>query len=157
TLGPDPGHDRDPDRPLRVGYVSGDLLGHVVVKFFGPVLAHHDPRQVQPFCYADVLAPDAVTAKLRTLSPGWRVIHGRSDAEVARQVRQDHIDVLVDLAGHTGNRLGVFARPAPVQVTWLGYPATTGLQAIGYRLTDAIADPPGADADAVEELVRLPG
>jgi predicted O-linked N-acetylglucosamine transferase (SPINDLY family) len=156
--GPDPQHDRDPDRPLRVGYVSGDLVNHVVVKFFGPVLAHHDPRRVQACCYADLLAPDAVTEKLRGLSAGWRVIHGRSDEEVARQVRQDRIDVLVDLAGHTGNRLGVFARrPAPVQLSWLGYPATTGLEAIQYRLTDAAADPPGEAAGDVEELVRLPG
>jgi predicted O-linked N-acetylglucosamine transferase (SPINDLY family) len=133
-------------------------MGHVVVKFFGPVLAHHDRRQVQACCYADLLAPDAVTAKLRGLAAGWRVIHGRSDDEVARQVRQDRIDILVDLAGHTGNRLGVFARrPAPVQITWLGYPATTGLEAIHYRLTDAVADPPGESGDRVEELVRLPG
>jgi protein O-GlcNAc transferase len=158
TLGPDPGHDRDPDRPLRVGYVSPDLLGHVLVKFFGPVLLHHDRGRVEPFCYADVLTPDAVTDRLRGLAAGWRDVHGLPDDEVARRVRQDRIDVLVDLAGHTGGRLGVFARrPAPVQVTWLGYPETTGVAALGYRLTDGALAPPGEEAHHVEELVRLPG
>src|SRR5262249_39171271 len=143
---------------LRVGYLSADLLGHVVIKFFGPVLLHHDRSQVQPFCYADILTPDAVTERLRSLAAQWRIIHGRSDDEVARLVHADRIDILVDLAGHTGSRLGVFARyPAPVQVTWLGYPATTGLKALHYRLTDAVADPPGEPVSDVEELVRLPG
>ncbi len=153
---PDPG--RDPEGPLRVGYVSQDLLGRVVVKFFGPVLAHPDRRAVEASCYADILSPDAVTGHLRGLAAAWRDVHGRSDEEVAEMVRRDRIDVLVDLAGHTGNRLGVFARrPAPVQVTWLGYPATTGLPTIQYRLTDAVADPEGGERAETEELVRLPG
>jgi predicted O-linked N-acetylglucosamine transferase (SPINDLY family) len=156
-LGPAPGHDRTPDRPLRVGYVSADLIRHVLTHFFEPVLAHHDPGRVQAFCYADVMAADAMTERLRALAGHWRPIAGLGDAEVAEQVRADGIDILVDLAGHTGTRLGVFARqPAPVQVTYLGYPATTGLSAVHYRLTDAVADPPGEPTGHTEELVRLP-
>jgi predicted O-linked N-acetylglucosamine transferase (SPINDLY family) len=125
TVLPAAPEDSGQERPLRVGYLSQDLLGHVVMKFFGPVLANHDRTKVETFCYADILSPDAVTGHLRALASGWRVIHGLNDDEVARRIQQDRIDVLVDLAGHTGNRLGVFARrPAAVQITWLGYPAT---------------------------------
>jgi predicted O-linked N-acetylglucosamine transferase (SPINDLY family) len=157
-LGPAADHDRNPDRPLRVGYVSADLLGHVVVRFFEPILAAHDPRQVEAVCYADVLSPDGVTERLRERAHTWRPIQGLSNAAVAEQIRDDRIDLLVDLAGHTGARLGVFAlRPAPVQLTYLGYPNTTGLKAIDYRLTDAVCDPPGAEAWHTEQLLRLPG
>jgi predicted O-linked N-acetylglucosamine transferase (SPINDLY family) len=105
-----------------------------------------------------VPTPDAITARLRTLAHGWRPVTGQGDAEVARLVREDRIDILVDLGGHTGSRLGVFAlKPAPVQVTYLGYPNTTGLGTIDYRLTDAVADPPGEPDCHTEVLVRLPG
>jgi predicted O-linked N-acetylglucosamine transferase (SPINDLY family) len=158
VLGPAPGHDRDPGRRLRVGYVSPDLVRHVLCHFFEPILAHHDAREVEAVCYADALFGDAVTERLRGLVARWQPIHGQGDAEVAERVRADGIDVLVDLAGHTGGRLGVFARrPAPVQLTYLGYPTTTGLAAMHYRLTDAVADPPGEAAGHTEELVRLPG
>ena len=157
-LGPVPGHDRDPNRRLRVGYVSPDFLQHVVAHFIDPVLAHHDRQKVEAICYSDVLLGDAVTERLRSLAHGWRPIHGKSDNEVARLVQEDRIDILVDLAGHTGGRLRLFAlRPAPVQVTWLGYPATTGLSSMQYRLTDEVADPPGEPSCHTEELVRLPG
>ncbi len=152
-------NSRAPQRVLRVGYVSADLRRHSVAFFLRGVLAAHDRARVQVFCYANVDRPDAVTGELRSLADQWRSIVGLPDAEVARQVTADRIDILVDLGGHTGgNRLLVFARrPAPVQVTWLGYPNTTGLRAMAYRLTDAIADPPGeADALHVERLVRLP-
>jgi predicted O-linked N-acetylglucosamine transferase (SPINDLY family) len=156
-LGSAAGHDPDPDRVLRVGYLSGDFRQHVLHHFVEPVLAHHDPREVEVFAYADVIAPDAVTARLRGLVPHWRSLCGLPDEAVARQVLADRIDLLVDLGGHTGTRLGVFARrPAPVQLTWLGYPSTTGLEAIRYRLTDAVADPPGEPVCHTEELVRLP-
>jgi predicted O-linked N-acetylglucosamine transferase (SPINDLY family) len=114
---------------------------------------------VEAYCYAEVAAPDERTAQLRGLARGWRDTCGWSDAELAAQVRQDGIDILVDLAGHlAGGRLRAFAlRPAPVQVSYLGYPGTTGLPGVGYRLTDAAADPPGAEAGYSEELVRLPG
>jgi predicted O-linked N-acetylglucosamine transferase (SPINDLY family) len=157
-LEPDPAHDRDPNRRLRVGYVSQDLHRHVLAHFVEPILAHRDPRQVEVFCYADVLAPDAVTARLRSLSRHWRSICGLADEEVARLVREDKIDLLVDLGGHLGTRLGVFAlKSAPVQVSYLGYPNTTGVEAIAYRLTDAVSDPAGEPNCHTEELVRLPG
>jgi predicted O-linked N-acetylglucosamine transferase (SPINDLY family) len=156
-LEPDPAHDRDPNRRLRVGYVSQDLHRHVLAHFLEPILAHHDPRQVEVYCYADVLAPDAVTAHLRSLSRHWRSVCGRTDEEVARLVCEDKIDLLVDLGGHLGTRLGVFAlRPAPVQVSYLGYPNTTGLETIAYRLTDAVTDPAEEPSCHTEELVRLP-
>jgi predicted O-linked N-acetylglucosamine transferase (SPINDLY family) len=154
-----PARAATPARPLRVGYVSPDLRDHSVAHFLLPVLEAHDPRAVAVFAYAHVLAPDAVTARFRALPLTYRPIAELDDDAVARLVAGDGIDVLVDLAGHMADgRLAVFARkPAPVQLTWLGYPDTTGLAAIDGRLTDAVADPPGeADALAVETLVRLP-
>ena len=152
-----PLRDPDPDRPLRIGYVSADFYDHSVAHFIEPLLAHHDPDACIVHCYADVVAEDAVTARLRALPLHWRPIAGLGDAEAADLIRHDGIDILVDLAGHTGgNRLPLFARnPAPVQISYLGYPNTTGLPAIDYRLTDAIADPPGSEAFHTETLVRL--
>jgi predicted O-linked N-acetylglucosamine transferase (SPINDLY family) len=158
AAGPPHDNGRDPERRLRVGYVSPDFRGHALAYFFEPILAHHDPRQVEAVCYAEVPFPDAMTARLRSLAHAWRSTCGLSDAAVAGLVRDDRIDILVDLAGHTANhRLRAFAHtPAPVQVTYLGYPNTTGLTAIAYRLTDAVADPPGEPVRHTEELVRLP-
>jgi tetratricopeptide (TPR) repeat protein len=131
VLGSAPDHDRRADRRLRVGYVSADFQGHVVAHFVAPVLAHHDPTAFEVICYAEVFAPDQTTQRLRGLAHRWVSVCGLGDAEVARRIQEDRVDILVDLAGHTGTRLGVFARrPAPVQVTWLGYPATTGLEPI---------------------------
>jgi predicted O-linked N-acetylglucosamine transferase (SPINDLY family) len=145
--------------PLRVGYVSPALHWNAIAYFLEPILANHDPEVVRSVCYADVATPDDMTQRLRALSRSWRSTCGLSDIQVAEMVRNDGIDILVDLAGHTGsNRLGVFARkPSPVQVTYLGYPATTGLGTIDYRLTDVEADPPGGPSRYTEELVRLPG
>jgi protein O-GlcNAc transferase len=156
---PPPPRDWNSERRLRIGYVSPDLCRHPVVRYFEPVLAQHDPQQVEVYCYAEVVAPDAVTARLQTLVPNWRWTCGHGAAEVAEQVRADRIDILVDLAGHTaGHRLDVFAlKPAPVQVTWLGYPNTTGLTTVDYRLTDEVMDPPGQPVLDTEELFRLPG
>jgi predicted O-linked N-acetylglucosamine transferase (SPINDLY family) len=157
-LGPAPGHDRNPERRLRVGYLSPDLRRHVLVHFLEPLLAYHDPGQVEVVCFADILAPDAMTGRLRALAHGWHPVCGLTDAEVAHLVRDQRVDVLVDLAGHSGHRLGVFARrPAPVQLTYLGYPNTTGLDTMHYRLTDAVADPEGELVCHTETLVRLPG
>jgi protein O-GlcNAc transferase len=152
-------NDRDPDRPLRIGYVSPDFRDHAVSRFLLPLFRHHDHSACRIICYSDVPRPDAVTERLRACTDEWRDIVGLSDDRVAEQIRLDKIDILVDLAGHTaGNRLFVFARkPAPVQVTYLGYPATSGLSQIDYRLTDGFADPPGmTDALHTEKLWRLP-
>ena len=152
-------NSRDPDRRLRVGYVSPDFRSHSVACFIEPLLADHDAAQIEAFCYADIARPDDVTARLKTLAAQWRDTTRLTDAQLADLVRADNIDILVDLSGHTaGSRLRVFAyKPAPVQVTYLGYPNTTGLPAIDYRLTDAIADPVSQDVFYTEKLVRLPG
>jgi protein O-GlcNAc transferase len=150
----------DPERRLRIGYVSPDFRWHSVAFFVEPLLKEHDRRAMEVFCYADVMQPDGATAYLQGFADHWLASAWLSDDALGERIRQDEIDILVDLAGHTANnRLGVFARkPAPVQVTWLGYPNTTGLSAIDYRLVDAVTDPPGeADAAATETLVRLDG
>ena len=149
----------DPDRRLRIGYVSDDFRNHAISFFTIPLLSSHDHRQFEIYCYAHVARPDVFTERLRGYANVWRNTVGLSDQQIAELVRSDRIDILIDLKLHTANnRLGVFARkPAPVQVTWLGYPGTTGLSAIDYRLTDPYIDPPGLfDAFCAEETVRLP-
>jgi protein O-GlcNAc transferase len=151
---------KDPNRVLRIGYVSGDFRRHSVAFFIEPILRHHDRSRFAIYCYSDVVRPDAVTQRLASYPLTFRSIVGMNDEKAARLIYQDGINILVDLAGHTGsNRLMTFAwKPAPVQVTYLGYPNTTGVRAIDYRLTDAIADPPGpADQLHAEKLLRLPG
>lgn len=147
------------DRRLRVGYVSPDFRRHSVAYFAEPLIASHDRSAFAVICYSAVKNPDTLTAQLQNHADHWRNIVGLTDAAAAALVRSDRIDILVDLAGHTaGNRLGIFAsKPAPVQVTYIGYPNTSGLSQMDYRLTDAIADPPG-DGDALytERLYRLP-
>jgi len=153
------GHDFSPQRRLRVGYVSPDLVRHAVSYFFEPVLARHDRGQIESICYSDTRMPDGVTERLRRQAGEWRETSRLTDAQLEAQIRRDRVDILVDLAGHTArNRLPVFARrPAPVQVTWLGYPNTTGLGAIDYRLTEVLCDPPGqTEAWHSEKLFRLP-
>jgi predicted O-linked N-acetylglucosamine transferase (SPINDLY family) len=148
----------DPERRLRIGYVSPDFCGHAVTFFTTSLLAHHDHRQFEIFCYANVAHPDALTERLRGYADAWHDTRGLSDEQVAELIRSDQIDILVDLAMHTaGNRLLIFARkPAPVQVSWVAYPGTTGLSAIDYRLTDPYLDPSGLfDACYAEESVRL--
>jgi Flp pilus assembly protein TadD len=156
---PAPRNGRDPERRLRVGYVSPDFRAHPVARFLAPIYEAHDHARVEIWSYARVPRLDAMGERLRRLSTGWRDTTGLADADVAAQVRADEIDVLVDLGGHTGgNCLGAFAlRPAPVQVSYLGYPSTTGLAAMGHRLTDAFNDPPGSEAHYTEALTRLPG
>lgn len=149
----------DPERRLRIGYVSGDFRQHVVSYFIEPVLQSHDRGRFEVFAYANVRKPDAITARLQQCVDHWIDIHSLDDAAAADRVRRDCIDILVDLSGHTfANRLLMFARkPAPVQAGWLGYLGTTGLQAMDYSITDPVADPRGmADADYSEALLRLP-
>ena len=146
-------------RRLRVAYLSSDFREHSVASFIEPVLRHHDRALFEVCCYSDLPTPDATTQRIRETVDLWRDITKLTDAEAARLIRDDRIDILFDLAGHTGNnRLGIFAaQPAPRQVTWIGYPNTTGLATIGWRITDAVADPQGEDAYYSESLLRLPG
>jgi protein O-GlcNAc transferase len=155
-------HPRRPraGRRLRIGYVSSDLRDHPVAYFLEPVLASHNHECLQVFCYADVAHPDSVTRRLQSYADGWRSLVGMTNEQAAALIRQDQIDILVDLAGHTGsNRLLLFARkPAPVQASYLGYLGTSGLEAIDYYITDAHADPPGlTETHFQERLMRLPG
>jgi predicted O-linked N-acetylglucosamine transferase (SPINDLY family) len=155
----------EPDRRLKVGYVSGDFRDHSVAFFVEPVLEHHDRTQVEVFAYYTNVRKDEVTARLRAAVDHWRDCIEMSDEALCERVRADGIDVLVDLAGHTyGNRLLAFARkPAPVQLSWVGCPMASGLRAIDYFLTDERASPSGAphlarDVAALDGdgLVRLP-
>ncbi len=143
-------------RPLRVGYVSPDFRDHAVTAYFGPVLQNHSSESVETFCYSELSVEDDVTQQLKQHANHWRATCGISDRQVAQMIHDDQIDILVDLAGHTaGNRLRALAyKPAPVQVTWLGYPNTTGLKAVDYFLTNAIQNPPDEQFHT-EELVRL--
>jgi predicted O-linked N-acetylglucosamine transferase (SPINDLY family) len=154
---------RDDDRPagrrLRVGYVSAELREHVIGHNAIPLFRCHDRRQFEVVGYSDAARPDALTGQFRALSDGWVDLCGMPDEALAERIRQDRIDVLVDMSLHmANNRLLVFARkPAPVQATFFGYPGTTGLGAMDYRLTDPYLDPPGpADDDYTETSVRLP-
>lgn len=155
-----PETDLTPSRRLHIGYVSPDFCDHPVASFIEPLITGRDRNQFKVTCYADVRHEDEFTRRIRDSSDQWRDLRGLDDEKAAELIRDDRIDILVDLAGHTArNRLPVFARrPAPVQVTYLGYPNTTGLDEMDYRLTDEFADPPGeADELHSEELVRLPG
>jgi predicted O-linked N-acetylglucosamine transferase (SPINDLY family) len=151
---------RDAGRRLRVGYVSPDFHRHSVAYFIEPVLARHDRAQVEVFGYYNHTRQDEVTARLRALMDHWVPCKGWNNEQLAARIRADRIDILVDLAGHThttDNRLLAFAhRPAPVQVSWLGYPSTTGLSAMDYRLCTAQTDPPGQEDWHSEALYRLP-
>jgi protein O-GlcNAc transferase len=154
-------HDNDPspDRALRIGYVSPDFRNHVVARCLLPLLEQRDRQQFKVICYATVSQTDEMTRRIKEQSDEWRNIEGVADEQAAELVRTDQIDILVDLAVHTaGNRLLLFAhKPAPVQVTYLGYPGSTGLETIDYRLSDPYLDPPDADLSAYsEQTIRLP-
>jgi len=152
-------HNRRPfSKQLRIGYVSPDFRQHSVSSFFLPLLMTHDRSAMEIFCYAEVKRPDDMTVRIRGAADHWRSTVGLGDDAIAQQIYEDQIDILIDLGGHTANsRLLVFSRkPAPVQVTWLGYPNTTGMPAMDYRFTDEIADPEGnGDKYYSETLVRL--
>ncbi|XP_075512961.1 putative UDP-N-acetylglucosamine--peptide N-acetylglucosaminyltransferase SPINDLY isoform X1 [Primulina tabacum] len=152
---------KDPERPIVIGYVSPDYFTHSVSYFIEAPLIYHDYVNYKVVVYSAVVKADAKTSRFRdrVLKHGgkWRDIYGIGEKKVASMVREDEIDILVELTGHTANnKLGMMAcRPAPVQVTWIGYPNTTGLPTIDYRITDALADPPDTKQKHVEELVRL--
>jgi predicted O-linked N-acetylglucosamine transferase (SPINDLY family) len=136
--------------PIRIGYLSGDFRTHSVAFFFEPLLAAHDPARVHVTCYATTNEEDATTGRLRSKAGAWRNITRMNDADACAAIRADGIDVLVDLAGLTvGHRLGVLARgPAPVLCSFLGYPNTTGVPRVNYRIVDALTDPTELDATA---------
>ena len=149
----------DPDRRLRIGYVSRDLYRHPVAMFLIPVLQNHQWSQFESVCYMTGARADDVTQEIRSLVGRWFDASKLSSSELADAIHRDGVDILVDLLGHAGSSdLAVFAqRPAPVQVTWLGYLATTGLTRMHYRLCDRVTDPPGiAERHHTEKLVRLP-
>ena len=152
-------NDRDPDRRLRIGYVSPDLREHTVTKFITAALKHHDPANFEVFCYSDVEKPDAITQKLTGMVEHWRETRQVKSPDLEKLIRQDRIDILVDLRGHAAdNRLTMFAhKPAPVQANMVGYFNTTGLATMDYRITDEHQDPLGmTEKYHTEQLVRLP-
>jgi predicted O-linked N-acetylglucosamine transferase (SPINDLY family) len=152
-------NDRDPERRLRIGYVSPDFRGHCQSLFTVPLLSHHDHGSFEIFCYSDVSTPTDITQRLAGYADHWRNLAGVEDDEAARRIRADRIDILVDLTMHMAdNHALVFARkPAPVQVCWLAYPGTTGLAAIDYRISDPYLDPAGCDESVYSEAtMRLP-
>ena len=151
-------NSRDPERVLRIGYVSPDLRRHPVGYFLAPVLAHHDAVHFETVCYYGHAQEDEVTATLKRHAKRWCPTLGLGDRDLAELIRRDGIDILVDLAGHTAlNRLPVFAlKPAPVQASWAGYTGTTGMTEIDYLITDRWENPPGSEAYATEKLARLP-
>jgi len=148
----------DPERRLRIGFVSPDLRSHSVAYFIGPYFEAFDRDCFDVYAYANHPTEDMVSFGLRAKATQWKNVFELSDEALAKQIRDDGIDILVDLAGYTRDtRLTMFtARPAPVQMTYIGYPNTTGMDAIDYRLTDSIVDPEGADQDYSEILLRLP-
>ena len=150
---------RDPERRLRIGYLSGDFRYHVVTLFMLPVLERHNRASFEVYCYSTADSTDGHTRQITQRADVWRAMGGKSPAQVAEAITADAIDILVDLSGHSGTlQLATMAeRPAPVQVTWLGYLNTTGLTRIHYRITDRFADPPGlTERHHTESLVRLP-
>jgi protein O-GlcNAc transferase len=152
-------NERTADRRLKVGYISADFRKHPVASFIGPILTAHNRKRFEVFCYSDVPKHDDMTARIRGYADQWRDITGLSDEKALEIIRKEGIDILVDLAGHTAhNRLLLFARrPAPVQVSWIGYPATTGLSAMDYKIVDGHTDPPGmTEQFYTEKLIRLP-
>lgn len=152
-------NSNDPNRRLKIGYVSADFRDHAVANFMEPVIEHHDRNQVEVFCYYNNVKQDSFTIRLMAAADHWLPCQGMSDEQLASRIRADGIDILIDLSGHSaGGRLLVFARkPAPVQLSYLGYIATTGLSAIDYRLTQIDVDPPGNEKFYSETLFRLSG
>ncbi|QEX17538.1 hypothetical protein FRZ44_28380 [Hypericibacter terrae] len=151
-------NEPDPERRLKIGYVSGDFGRHPVGYFLTPVLPAHDRAKVEIFAYSDRLSEDEVTWQLQAACDHWQRVVEFNKAVLAERIRADGIDILVDLSGHTAdNRLLTFARkPAPVQATWAGYVGTTGLSAMDYLISDECETPPDSEAECVETVIRLP-
>lgn len=148
---------RDAKRRIRVAYVSPDFRQHSGNNFIEPLLSNHDRESLELHAYAEFVAEDPVTTRFKTYFDAWTPTAGMSDAALADRIRADGIDILIDVAGHTGgNRLGVFARkPAPISLTWLGFGYTTGLTAIDYIMSDEVMAPAGSEALFSEKPWRL--
>jgi predicted O-linked N-acetylglucosamine transferase (SPINDLY family) len=152
-------NEKNPDRRLRIGYVSPDFREHPVGRFLLPLLANHDKTQFEIFAFSQSTKSDAITQQLRSHTDSWHSITELSDNDTADLIRKHQIDILIDLTMHMArNRLRVFARkPAPVQITWLAYCSSTGMDAIDYRISDPQLDPPGMDESIyAEQTIRLP-
>jgi predicted O-linked N-acetylglucosamine transferase (SPINDLY family) len=151
-------HDRAPHRKLRVGYVSPDFRAHAECRFMLPLLAHHDGTQFEIHCYSSVRKPDDITRRMQMQAHVWHEVRDLSDAALAERIREDRIDILIDLTMHMENhRLLVFARrPAPIQMSWLAYPGVTGLRTMDYHVTDKFLHPPEDAPPAVERPLYLP-
>lgn len=152
-------NNREPERPLRIGFLSPDLRRHSVAHFLLPLIEAMDGQRYAVACYSLTTKPDEITERFKAVAAGWRDVSAATDCAIVETIRADKIDVLIDCAGlFAGSRPAVLAmRAAPVQATWLGYPNTTGIDAIDVRLIDAVTDPPGAEALAVERLERNEG
>ena len=146
------------DQILNIGYLSPDFRIHPVATFLYPILLNHNRKQFKIFCYAQIDQTDDMTEKIKKLCTNWVDITSLSDEEVCNAIQKDNIQILIDLAGHSkNNRMKIFAmKPAPVQISYLGYPGTTGLKQIDYRITDQCADPKENDSFHTEKLVRMP-
>jgi len=155
--GPSHTNDPSPERRLRLGYVSADFREHTRMRFMEPVFASHNRDSFEVFCYSDVVHPDATTERIRRRASVWRETAHLAHEQFAHLIREDRIDILVELTGHMGaNRLPVFAcKPAPVQIAYPGYPATTGLSSVDYLITDALRDPSGSERFYAENLLYL--
>jgi len=150
-------NDPSPERKLRVGYISPDLRQHSVAYFLLSLLEHYDREQLHVTAYSNSVAADDITSRIQRSVDAWCPIAGVPHEQVATRIRADQIDILVDLSGHTADhRLQVFAlKPAPVQITWLGYPGSTGLDGMDYRCSDPLADPPGDTRRLSSEQILL--
>lgn len=150
-------NNTDPERPLKIGYVSHDFFTHSVAYFLEPILQNYSKKNFKIYCYANVEKPDKITERFQSITDEWRDVYTLADEKIRQLILQDEIDILIDLSGHTGNKSPtLFAmKPAPLQLTYLGYPNTTGLPTIDYRITDEWADPDNQDALHTEKLLRL--
>jgi len=150
--------NRDPNRRLKIGYVSPDFREHVVGGNMLPILKQHNHREFEVYCYSNVSQPDQLTEQFKSVADVWRPITGLSDEAAAEIIRTDGIDILIDLSGHTAkNRLLIFARkPAPIQMSYLGYNDGTALQTMDYRISDHFLDNPESERNYREKTIYLP-
>ncbi len=150
-------HNFSVDRKINVGYISGDFKKHSVSYFIEPILANHNKNEFNIFCYSDVINPDPVTIKLKSYATTWHATNHLNNKDLITLIRNENIDILVDLAGHTASkRLKIFSDgSAPIQITYCGYPDTTGLKNMDFRITDEIADPSDSDQYYTEKLIKM--